>query len=270
MRPRSAHSMAQAMVPPVGDRVEPELVAATAGLQDGVGVRHAAQRAEREHVLVLHARLLAARRPCRCARSRSSTTRSCRGRRRRASARSSAASARRVGERGGLEVARRQGRDGVEGEQVGERAELAVLRGRRAERARAQVACGGEDRRRVGGGDLRRRSDGDRLEELRAEDGAEAAATRVAAVVGDGRVLDQPLARRARSTRPARPCRAARAGVSRPRRPTVPTGRRRAPDAGRRRRAAGPTAPRRRRARRSRRGRSACRRWRSGWRRARR
>jgi hypothetical protein len=106
----------------------------------------------------------------------------------RASARSSAARPRRVGERRRLEVARRQRGDRVEREQVGERAELAVLRRRRAERARAQVARGGEHGARVGRGTFVA-ADRDRLEQLRAEHGAEPAATGVAAVVRQRRVL---------------------------------------------------------------------------------
>ena len=86
------------------------------------------------------------RRPCRCARSRSSTRRSCPARRR-GPRRGPPRRGRRLRNVGGLEVAGRQRGDGVEREQVGQRAELAVLRGRGAERARAQVARGGEHRR---------------------------------------------------------------------------------------------------------------------------
>src|SRR3954466_10436326 len=53
---------------------------------------------------------------------------------------------------------------------------------------------GGGDRRRIGGRHLGRRADRHRLEELRAEHSAQAAAPRMAPVVGDGGVLDQPLA----------------------------------------------------------------------------
>ena len=63
----------------------------------------------------------------------------------------------------------------------------------RARRSRAAASTAGGS----AGATLRRRADGDRLEALRAEHRAEAAAAGVAAVVGDGRVADEPLARRA-------------------------------------------------------------------------
>ena len=177
---------------------------------------------------------------------------------------------RRVGERRGLEVARREGRDRVEREQVGERAELAVLRGRRAERARAQVACRREHRLGVGGRDLGCRPHRDRLQQLRAENRAEAAAAGVSAVVRNRRVLDLALARGAdRRDPPSLAETLAQARLGRRRR-TGPRGRPRARGAAHRRRRGAPTAARTRPARRSRRGRSACRRSRNGWRRARR
>jgi hypothetical protein len=79
-----------------------------------------------------------------------------------------------------LEVARRQRRDRVESEQIGERAELAVLRRGRAERALTQIAGGGEHALRVGGGALRRRTHGDRLDVLGPEHCAQPAAAGVA------------------------------------------------------------------------------------------
>ena len=170
------------------------------------------------------------------------------------------------------EVVAGQRRERVEGEQVRERAEVAVLRGGRAERARAEVLGGGEHRGGVGDrAALRGGAHGDRLEPLGAEHRAEPAAAGVAAVVRDRRVADEPLA--------GRPDRGDAVGgsepraqpLSRPRRRRGPRGRRRRLEAGavavddqRRRRA------RRRRGRRSRRCPSACRRSRSGSRRARR
>ena len=167
-----------------------------AGLEDGVRVGDAAQRAEREDVLVLDAGLLPAGPLVDVLAA---------DRARGAAVAGDAArlgevlggQARGVGERRGLEVAGRERGDRVEGEQVRERAELAVLRRRRAERALPQVAGSGEDRLRIGGRDLRPRTHGDRLEELRAEHRAEPAAARVTAVVRDRRVLDEVLARRA-------------------------------------------------------------------------
>ena len=123
----------------------------------------------------------------------------------RSPARSSAASAGRLGERRGLEVAGRQRADGVEGEQVGQRAELAVLGRGRPERARPQVARGGEHRLRVGRGDLGGGADRDGLEPLGAQHGAEAAAAGVAPVVGDRGVADAALARRADRGHPPAP-----------------------------------------------------------------
>ena len=102
---------------------------------------------------------------------------------------------RRALERGRAEVARGQRVDRVEGEEVRERAELAVLGGGGAEGAAAQVLGGGEH----GGGVGERRlhagaAHRDRLDVLRAQDRAEAAAAGVTAVVRDGRVADEPLA----------------------------------------------------------------------------
>ena len=60
-RPRSAHSIAKAIVPPAEMVSRPSSSHRRAGLEHGVGVGDAAQRAEREHVLVLHPRRAAAR-----------------------------------------------------------------------------------------------------------------------------------------------------------------------------------------------------------------
>ena len=168
-----------------------------AGGEDGVGVGHAAQRAEREDVLVLDSRGAAAgrgvdvlaadrARGAAVARDEPQLVQLLRGELRRAL------------EGRGAEVARGQRVDRVEGEEVGERAELAVLGGGGAEGAGAEVARGGEhllgvrDRRLDAGA-----PHGDRLDVLRAQHRAEPAAARVAAVVRDGRVLDEPLAGRA-------------------------------------------------------------------------
>ena len=60
------------------DRVEAELVAALGGAQHGVGIAHAAQRAQREQALVLDADAGAACQASRCARSRWCSPRSSR------------------------------------------------------------------------------------------------------------------------------------------------------------------------------------------------
>ena len=138
------------------DRVDAVRVAAPAGLEDGVRVRDAAQRPEREDVLVLDPGLLPAG-PLvdvlAADRARSAAVAGDAAR----LGELLCGQARGVGERRGLEVAGRERGDRVEGEQVRERAELAVLRRRRAERALPQVAGSGEDRLRIGGRDLRRR-----------------------------------------------------------------------------------------------------------------
>ena len=115
----------------------------------------------------------------------------------RAAARSSAAS-RRPPRSGRLEVARRQGVEAVEGEQVGDRPQLAVLLGRRAERARRE-SLGGRERPPAGRptGTVRRRAHGHRLDALRPEHRAQAAPPGVAAVVAERGERDQPLAGRA-------------------------------------------------------------------------
>jgi hypothetical protein len=175
------------------DRVEPEGVAASAGREHGVRVGHAAQRAEREDALVLDPHLATAggrvvvgaadgagrARGARHAPLGTEVLRGELGRLRVAR---------------GLEVARRERRERVEREQVGQRPELAVLGGGRTERAGAKVGRGPEDAVRVGGTHLRDGPDGHGLQELRAEHGPEAAAARMAAVGGDGREADEPLA----------------------------------------------------------------------------
>ncbi len=105
-------------------------------------------------------------------------------------------------ERAGLKVARRQCAEAIERQQIGGRAELAVLGRSRAERAfRQRLAVLGQLAR------LRplaalRAAHGDRLDVLAAEHGAAAAASGVAAVVRDRRVADQRARRPDRSTRP--------------------------------------------------------------------
>src|SRR4051794_32957617 len=209
-----------------GDGVEPELVAAAARGEHRVRVGDAAQRTEREDVLVLDAHALAA--------GALVDVLAADGARRAAVARDAArlgevlgGQARGVGERRLAEVAGRQRGDRVEREQVRERAELAVLRRRRAERAPAQVARGLEDRARVGRGHLRRGPDRNGFEELGPEHGAEAAAAGVAAVVRDRRVLDEVLARgadRGDAPRLAEPLAKARLGLRRGQAPEVARG----------------------------------------------
>src|SRR5207253_7889939 len=55
-----------------------------------------------------------------------------------------------------LEVARRQGGEAIESEQVRHRAQLTVLRRCRAERPSRQVFCGSDDRGRISDGDALR------------------------------------------------------------------------------------------------------------------
>ena len=61
-QPRSTHSIAKAIVPPVLIVSMPELVAALRRAQHGVGVADAAQRAQREQALVLEAHAAVAER----------------------------------------------------------------------------------------------------------------------------------------------------------------------------------------------------------------
>ncbi len=165
--------------------------------EHGVGIGHAAERPEREHVLVLHARAAAAgRRVDVLAADRARGA---------AVARHVAelvqllgGEARRVLERGGAEVARGERVDRVEGEEVGERAELAVLLGGGPERQLAQRLCRGQH----GGwvGDVRldaRAAHRHGLQALGAHHGAEPAAAGVATVVRHGGEAHQALARRA-------------------------------------------------------------------------
>ena len=154
IRPFSAHSIAHAIVPPVEIVSSPsssqrELAAITASAS-----LIAAQRSEREHVLVLHPGLLAPRtlvdvlaadRARRTGVARHLAQLGDLARRR---------APRRPSNRGGREVAGRKRRDRVERQQVGHRPQLAVLRGRGAERPLAQVLGGGQDSRRVRGCDL--------------------------------------------------------------------------------------------------------------------
>ena len=119
------------------DRVDAKLVAALRRAQHASAIAHAAQRAEREQALVLDAA-----RPCRsrrCARSRSCTRRSSSRVFARVALISSGRDSRRLLERAALEVARRQGAEAIERQQIGGGAELAVLRRRRSERPLRQV-----------------------------------------------------------------------------------------------------------------------------------
>ena len=115
----------------------------------------------------------------------------------RSSASSSAARAGRTVEGGRLEVAGGQGRERVERQQVGQRAELAVLRGGRAERPGPQVLGGGQHAGRVGRCHLGPRPHRHRLDVLGAEHRTEAAAAGVPAVVRERRVEHAALPRRA-------------------------------------------------------------------------
>ena len=86
-----------------------------------------------------------------------------------------------------------QGADGVEGEQVGQRAQLAVLGRGRAERAGPQVARGREHGRRIRRRDFGGGTHRDGLELLGAQHRAQAAAPGVPPVVGDRGVADATL-----------------------------------------------------------------------------
>ena len=97
----------------------------------------------------------------------------------------------------GLEVAGGQGRQRVEGQQVRQGAELAVLRGGRAERPRPQVLGGGEHPCGVGRRDLAAGAHRDGLDVLGAEHRTEPAPAGMPAVVRQGRVADAALPRRA-------------------------------------------------------------------------
>ncbi len=156
IRPRSAHSIAQAIVPPAEIVSRPSSSQRPLASSTASGSETPHIGPEREDVLVLDADLLAGGAPVDVLAA---------DRARGAAVACDAAGVRQVlrgqtrglVERRRLEVAGRERRDGVEGEQVGEGPELAVLRGGGAEGAGAQVARGGEHRRRVGGRDLRRR-----------------------------------------------------------------------------------------------------------------
>ena len=174
------------------DRVQAQLVAAGAGREHVVRVGHPAQRPEREHVLVLHALapaalagvdVLAADRAgrARVAGHPAQLVQLLGGQPGRAV------------EGGRGEVAGRERGDGVEREQVGQGAQLAVLRGGRAEAARPQVLRRGQHGRLVVDVDPGGRPDQDGLEVLGPQDRAQPAAAGVAAVVADRGVADLPL-----------------------------------------------------------------------------
>ena len=222
MSPRSAHSMAQAIVPPAEIVSRPSssqrpLASSTASIRDAA----AAQRSTFSYFDA--GGLVLAR--GRCARSRSSRRRSCRGRRR-GPRRGPRRRVARLGEVDSWKLRVGERRDGVEREEVRERPELAVLRGRRAEGARAQVLRGGEDGGRVGGRDLRDGPHGDGLAGAWSRGRAPGRRARVAAVVGHRRVADQVLARgpMAATPTPRRGARRSRPSASAPR---GPRGRRR-------------------------------------------
>ena len=214
IRPRSAHSIAQAIVPPAEIVSRPSSSQRPLASSTASGSDDAAQRAEREHVLVLDARPACRRRPCRCARSRSSTRRSCRARRRaprrgpRRRARGASANVAAWKLRvGSVAIALNASRLAS----VPSSRYFAVAgpneRSRRS-RAAASTACGSAGATFVDGADR------DRLEVLGAEHRAEAAAAGVAAVVRDRRVPDAGARPPGRSTPPATPGRAARAAAA--------------------------------------------------------
>ena len=176
------------------DRVQAQLVAAGAGGEHVVRVRHPAQRTEREHVLVLHALGAAAlagvdvlaadrARRARVARHPPQLVQLLGG------------EAVRPVEGRGREVAGGQRGYGVEGEQVGQRAQLAVLRRGGAEAACPQILGRREHGVRIGDAHPRGRPDEDGLDVLGPEHGPEPAAARVATVVADRGVADVPLPR---------------------------------------------------------------------------
>src|SRR5258708_4724071 len=84
-----------------------------------------------------------------------------------------------------LEVARRQGSETVECEQIGDSAELAVLRRCRPEGTLREILGCPDDAGGIGDFDAMGSGDCDGLQLLRAHDGAETAAAGVAIVVTD-------------------------------------------------------------------------------------
>ena len=98
-------------------------------------------------------------------------------------------------ERPGLEVARRQRAEAVEGQQIRRGAQLPVLRRRRTERALREIATELGQLARMCPLAILRPADGNRLDALAAEHRTTAAATGMPPVVRDGRVAHSPLSR---------------------------------------------------------------------------
>ena len=196
-QPRSAHSIAQAMVPPA------EMVSIPSSSQRALAAS-TSSASDTPHIGPSAKTFSYSTRPClpplrgdRCARSRSSRRRSCCAPPCACSAASSAARSGACSKVAALKLRVGRVRQGVEREQVGEGAELAVLRRGRAERPGPQVARGGQHAGLVGRRDLGGRVHGDRLDALGAEHGAEPAAAGVPTVVRHRRVAHPALAGRA-------------------------------------------------------------------------
>ena len=175
------------------DRVDAELVAAVGRAQHRPAVLDAEQRAQREQRLVLETHRLAFGRPedvlaADRARRAGLATQLVHGVQR------LGRDLRRTLEGAVRKVARRQGVEPVEGQHVGDGAELAILRRGGTEAPLRQVARGRHEAARVGHLDALRPAQRDRLEALGSHDRTEAAATRVAAVVGYRGVEDKRLA----------------------------------------------------------------------------
>jgi len=175
------------------DGVDAELVAPGAGGQDRIGVGHPAQRPERADALVLHPHRGAASRLVQVlaadrARGAGGPRHAPRLRQLLRSEPLGAVEGRRG------EVAGRQRRQGVEGQDVAHRPELPVALGRPPQRPGPQVAGCLEHPVDVGRGGPVRTAHGARLDPLAAQDRPQTAAPRVPAVVRDRGVRDPPLA----------------------------------------------------------------------------
>jgi hypothetical protein len=97
-------------------------------------------------------------------------------------------------ERAALKVARWQRAEAVEGQEIGRRAKLAILRRGGAERPLRQILAQRRQLARMGPLDSARTADRDRLDLLGAQHGAAAAAPSMPSVVRDGGVAYEPLA----------------------------------------------------------------------------
>ena len=178
-----------------GDGVHPQFVAERGGAQHDVRIAHPAERAKREEGLVLQPRRgLRAAIPCAVvvlaadgaggAGMLAGVV---------LQAQRLAGDRLRLGEVTTGEIARWQQTQAIEESDIGDRADLAVLGGRRSDAARGQVA-----RQRSHGAGIGRPRQAaaahrDRLQPLGAHHGAGAGAPRQTAVVGDRRVADPAL-----------------------------------------------------------------------------